>query len=259
MGKLIAFVYGAVAYVVFFGTFLYAIGFVGNVAVPKGIDGGIPGGVGLALVINVALLGLFAVQHSVMARPGFKRWWTQFVPHSVERSTYVLLASLILLLLFWQWRPLPNMVWNIEAGAGRLVLLGLFGLGWAIVLLSTFMIGHFKLFGLEQVFKHLLGQAEAPGTFKTPGFYGLVRHPLMTGFIIAFWATPTMTQGHLLFAAVTTAYILIALQLEERDLIGYFGDTYPPVPQGRVDADPAAEEEIVAFHVPQPWHPPRLL
>ncbi len=226
MGKLIAFVYGAVAYVVFFGTFLYAIGFVGNVAVPKGIDSGAPGGAGLALVINVALLGLFAVQHSVMARPGFKRWWTQFVPHSVERSTYVLLASLILLLLFWQWRPLPNVVWNIEAGAGRLVLLGLFGLGWAIVLLSTFMIGHFELFGLERVFKHLRGQAEAPATFKTPGFYGLVRHPLMTGFIIAFWATPTMTQGHLLFAAVTTAYILIAIQLEERDLIGYFGDRY---------------------------------
>ena len=226
MGKLVAFVYGAVAYVVFFGTFLYAIGFVGNLGVPKGIDDGPVGSLGTALLINLLILSLFAIQHSGMARPGFKRWWTRFVPHSVERSTYVLLTSLILLLLFWQWRPIPGVVWSVDGGVGRLVLFGLFALGGAIVLLSTFMIGHFELFGLKRVFDHLRGQAEAPAKFKTPGFYGLVRHPLMTGFIIAFWATPTMTQGHLLFAAVTTTYIVVAIQLEERDLVGLFGDTY---------------------------------
>ncbi len=226
MGKVIAFVYGAVAYVVFFVSFVYAIGFVGNLIVPKGIDDGPVGPIGAALLINVLLLGLFAVQHNVMARPAFKVWWTRLVPHAVERSTFVLLASLILLLMYWQWRPMPAVVWDVESGAGRLVLLGLFGLGWLIVLLSTFMIGHFELFGLERVFTHLRGQAEAPAAFKTPGFYRLVRHPLMTGFILAFWAAPTMTQGRLLFAAVTTVWILISIQLEERDLIDMFGDTY---------------------------------
>ena len=226
MGKLVAFAYGAVAYVVFFGTFLYAIGFVGNIGVPKGIDDGGASPLSAALLINVALLSLFAIQHSVMARPAFKQWWTRFVPQTVERSTYVLLASLILLLLFWQWRPLPGVVWDLAGGGVGMVLLGLFGLGWLIVLLSTFMIGHFELFGLSRVFLHLRGEAESAASFKTPGFYKYVRHPIMLGFLIAFWATPTMTYGHLLFAGVTTAYILIALQLEERDLIDFFGDKY---------------------------------
>ncbi len=228
MGRFIALVYGAVAYVTFFVTFLYAIGFVGNILVPKSID--TPGEEAAPLVeavlINVALLALFAIQHSVMARPGFKRWWTKVVPQSVERSTYVLLASLILLLLFWQWRTIPAAVWNVEHPAGAFILTALFWVGWLTVLLSTFMIGHFDLFGLNQVYKNLRKQEMPEAEFKTPGLYKLVRHPIMLGFIIAFWATPNMSVGHLVFAIVTTAYILIAIQFEEKDLIDFFGDKY---------------------------------
>ena len=225
MSKVVALAHGAIAYVIFLVSFLYVIGFVGNLGVPKGIDDGVEGSLGSALVINVVLLVLFALQHNVMARPGFKGWWTRFVPHSVERSTFVLAASLLLLLLYWQWRPMPDVVWAV-GGVSAVLLQALFWAGWLIVLLSTFMIGHFQLFGLSQVFLHWRGANEPTPTFRTPMFYGLVRHPLMTGFIIAFWATPTMTQGHLLFAVVTTAWIIFSIQLEERDLIGQFGDTY---------------------------------
>ena len=222
----IAFVYGLVCYIIFFVTFCYAIGFTGNLVVPKAIDAGAAGPLIQAVVVNLLLLSLFAVQHSVMARPGFKRWWTKFVPECIERSTYVLLASLILIVMFWQWQPIPGVVWSLT-GAAATVMWVLFAMGWAIVLVSTFMIGHFDLFGLKQVTDFLNKKTSAADAFGMPGFYKFVRHPIKLGFIIAFWATPHMTVGHLLFAAVTTAYILIAIKFfEERDLIAMFGEAY---------------------------------
>lgn len=226
MGKILAVLYGIVAYVVFLASFLYAVGFVGGFLVPKSIDTATHTGSVTALLIDALVLGLFAIQHSVMARPGFKAVWTRIVPRSVERTTYVLIASLLLFVVYWQWRAMPVVVWDVPDGAGHTALLAGFWLGWLVVLLSTFMVSHFDLFGLRQVMLNFKGRAYSHPPFMTRGFYRMVRHPIMLGFIIAFWATPKMTLGHLVFAIATTAYILIALQLEERDLSNLLGDAY---------------------------------
>ena len=227
MSRIAAFLYGIVAYVIFLGSFLYAIPFVGGFLVPRTLDAGGPeASTSTALLVNGGLLALFAVQHSGMARQGFKRWLTRVVPKSVERSTYVLISSLILCLLFWQWRPMPEVVWDVEAAWARNLLWGLFWAGWALVLVSTFLINHFDLFGLRQVWLRLRERAYEPLEFRTRFLYKYVRHPLLLGFIVAFWAAPTMTVGHLLFAVATTGYTLLAIPLEERDLVRFHGEAY---------------------------------
>jgi len=226
MARIFIFIYGVVAYLAFAASFLYAVAFVSNVAVPTTIDTGIASPPGTAAVIDLGLMALFAVQHSVMARQGFKRWWTKLVPGSMERSTYVLASSAVLALLLWQWRPIPVVVWWVRDPGLGMFLLGLQLAGWLIAGLSTFLISHFELFGLSQVVRNLRRRAPEPGKFRTPFFYRFVRHPLYLGFAIAFWVTPMMSVGHLLFAVVTTAYIFIGIALEERDLVQYFGEEY---------------------------------
>ena len=226
IGRTAAFAYGLVSYALFFVTFLYAIGFVSALMVPKTIDTGIVVSSSEALVVDLLLMSLFAIQHSVMARPQFKQWWTQFVAKSIERSTYVLLASLALVLLFWQWRPMPSVIWEFTDPVVRMAILGLAMIGWLIVLSSTFLINHFELFGLHQVANNLTGYPMPAPRFRTPLYYKFVRHPIYLGFIIAFWSAATMTVGHSLFAAVTTAYIFVGILLEERDLVDLFGDDY---------------------------------
>lgn len=220
------FIYGAIAYVFFLGTFCYAIGFVGNLVVPKSVDDGEPGPVGASILVNVLFLGLFAVQHAVMARPGFKERWTRIVPQPIERSTFVVATCIALSLVFWQWRPLPQTVWSVEIPAVRMFLHVLFGAGWVTVLYASFCIDHFDLFGLRQVTLHLRAVEYTDPGFASPWLYKLVRNPLMLGFLIAFWSTPDMTQGHLLFSLVTTGYIFFGIFLEERDLVRALGDDY---------------------------------
>ena len=226
MSRFIAFIYGLASYILAAVTLLYAIGFVSGLVVPKTIDTGISVPIAEAIIVNLFLMSVFALQHSVMARRPFKKWWRQFVPESIERSTYVLFSSLALILLFWQWRPIPAVVWHIDNPQIAAAVMGLSLAGWLIVLTSTFLINHFELFGLEQVSSNFASRLMQQAGFRTPLYYKFVRHPLYLGFIIAFWATPTMTVGHLLFAAVTTAYILVGIMLEEHDLIALFGDDY---------------------------------
>lgn len=250
MSRILALVYGGACYVLFLGTFLYAIGFVGDFVVPKSVNDGPIEPLATALGVNALLLALFAIQHSVMARPGFKRWWTRYVPKPIERSTYVLFASLALVLLFWQWRPIAATVWSVESAVGQSVLWAIFALGWTMVLVGTFLIQHFDLFGLRQVWMHLRQSPYTEVGFRTPFLYRVVRHPIMLGFILAFWATPRMTAGHLLFSVATTLYILVGIRLEERDTLDVHGRAYAdyrervpmlvPLPKGRRSAASAS-------------------
>jgi methanethiol S-methyltransferase len=253
IGRVAALIYGLASYLVFSLSFAYTVAFIGNHWVPKSIDVGSESGLAQSILIDVVLLGVFAIQHSVMARPAFKRWWTTIIPASCERSTYVLISSLLLILILWQWRPIATTIWRVE-GLPAVILTAICWIGWLIALASTYLIDHLELFGLRQVLDALSGAAARVTSFKTPLLYGLVRHPLMLGFLLAFWATPHMTAGHLLFAVMMTAYILVGVRLEERDLVAQFGATYeqyrqrvpmlmPRVPGGRLRpaARPSAE------------------
>ncbi|MBI5505936.1 MAG: isoprenylcysteine carboxylmethyltransferase family protein [Deltaproteobacteria bacterium] len=247
MARIAVLAYGTSAYALFLGTFLYLIGFVGNLVVPKSIDSGAGAGTLAAWIVDAGLLGLFALQHSVMARPGFKRRWLRIIPIAIERSTFVLLTNVILWLLFWQWRPIATTLWQVPGGLGTAAVQSIFVVAWIVVLLGTFMTNHFELFGLRQVWLHFRGTPYAPIAFTTRGFYRYVRHPLMVGFLLAFWATPRMTAGHLMFAFTMTAYVLFGIRLEERDLAKVLGKSYEAyrastpalLPRGRSTRDGA--------------------
>ncbi len=226
MDRVLIFSYGLVSYAVFFSSFLYSVGFLENLIVPKSIDSGGPVAFGQAIVTNALLLGLFALQHSVMARGNFKRWWMRFVPEPIERSTYVLISGLLFFLLFWQWRPMTDMVWSIENPLGSAILTTLFWAGWALVVVGSCLVNHFDLFGLRQVYLHLKGREYTTIGFKAPALYKFVRHPIMSGYLLAFWSASHMTIGHFLFAAAMTLYILIGVRLEERDLVSIHGAAY---------------------------------
>ncbi len=226
MKKVLILLYGVLAYLLFLVAFVYAAGFLFSWMVPKAINTGEPGPLASSIFINVCLLGLFGIQHSIMARPAFKSWWTQLIHPATERSTFVLVTSLILGLIFWQWRPMPEPVFTVGNGTLRALIYAISGFGWGIVLLASFLIDHFELFGMSQVVAHYQDRKHAHKTFRTPMLYGMVRHPLMLGFFIAFWFTPDMTQGHLLFAGVVTAYVLVAIQIEEHDLVKIIGEDY---------------------------------
>jgi protein-S-isoprenylcysteine O-methyltransferase Ste14 len=249
--RILFFGYGTFSYLVFLATFLYAIGFIGNFGVPTTLDGPATGPLAISLAIDAGLLMLFAVQHSVMARKWFKEWWTRIVPKPIERATYVLFSSVALILLFILWRPLGGVVWSVENPIGRIVLRSFYAFGWGLLLYSTFMINHFDLFGMRQVWRYLLRQPEEPLRFITPGPYRLVRHPIYVAWLLAFWMTPLMTFAHLLFSVATTTYILLAIKFEERDLVREFGDTYEeyrrsvpmlvPSPRRRASEKPVEE------------------
>jgi methanethiol S-methyltransferase len=226
MKKILFLTYGTISYAIFFATYCYAIGFVTNLVVPTSLDNEPTSSFGFALAVNAGMLLLFALQHSIMARPAFKRWWTKFVPEPIERSTYVLFSSVCLILLLWQWQPMGGVLWSVESEFAALTLTGISIFGFVIVLISTFLINHFDLFGLRQVWLYFIGRPYQHLPFKTPFFYNYVRHPLYLGWLIAFWAAPTMTVAHFLFAALTTGYILVAIRFEERDLVTAFGAEY---------------------------------